>query len=138
MLEFDDYGNPLPGAIGKPAREDLPDLDALDAPELRNLVKRLFGAVYGVGLMNDEETAQAMLDRLAIDGLKSQDAKVTLANFTAWLDRKRGKPVQSVTLQSENGVAEDSAADIEREAKELLLLTQDVATKGNLVIDGMK
>jgi hypothetical protein len=75
----------------------LSKLDDLSKAELIALIKRVSGACWGVGLMSKEETAEAMLLRLAVDGLTTDDARQALANINAWLDRERGKPAQSVT-----------------------------------------
>lgn len=99
-IEFDDYGNPLQVQSAPVEQaEAMPDLEQLGAPELRTLLKRLFAAVYGVGLMSEDDIAQAFMDRLAIDGLTSKDARITLANCNAWLDRVKGKAVQKIEQQ---------------------------------------
>ena len=60
-------------------------------------------------LMTEEETAQAMLDILAETAIKpitpglniKADINSRMAAIDKWLDRKKGKPVQSVDLRAE-------------------------------------
>ena len=67
---------------------------------LISLIQRVSGAMWGIGLQTEEQTAEAMLLKLAINGLTSQDNKDSLANINAWLDRKRGKPAQYIEQKS--------------------------------------
>ncbi len=76
--------------------ETLAKIKEMPKSELIDLIMRVSGAMWGVGIMNEEQTAEAMLLKIAINGLTSNDAKTTLENVNAWLDRKKGKAVQRI------------------------------------------
>jgi len=74
--------------------ETLERIEAMSKPELVNyIIKRVPGAVLRVACMTEEETYQAMLHKLAVGGLTSDDARDTLNYIREWIDRKKGKPV---------------------------------------------
>lgn len=75
---------------------DLAALREMDREALISLIKRVSGAMWGIGLMSEEETYDAMLLRLAVMALTSKDARDTLTAMREWMDRKRGKPLQSI------------------------------------------
>ena len=71
-------------------------LDSYTKEQLIALVRR-FICVYGaIPVMSKEETAQAILDRLAHIALNNSDAKEVIAAGREWFDRERGKPVQAI------------------------------------------
>lgn len=74
-------------------------IDAMTLEELKHAVKR-FARLHGlVACMSEEETAQAMLDRLASIALR-KDANGLVRDTTnainSWLDRVKGKPVATI------------------------------------------
>ena len=79
---------------------DLSRLDSMTPEELKTLVRRLACQCGMVAAMTEEETAQAILDRFANEALTS-DVKQAIGAGTAWFDRTRGKPGQSVTVDGE-------------------------------------
>ena len=95
-------GDPLPlsnratpkADTGGITAETLAKLDAMSKEQLITLIRRVSGAVWGVGLMDDNALADAMLLKLASNGLASADAREALANIREWLDRKQGKSIE--------------------------------------------
>jgi len=88
---------PKTASFAPPELEDAIDrLDKLSKPELVALIGSVSKAVWGIGLMKDDEIAECMLLKLAINALTTSDAKDALSNIREWLDRKKGKAVQTV------------------------------------------
>lgn len=89
-----------------PESPDIPRLDTLSREELIALVERMARQCGMVAAMSDAETAQAMLDELAHTALKpivagvnmKADIQSRMNAIDKWLDRKQGKPQQSVTV----------------------------------------
>lgn len=104
-------------------------IDQMPVNELRELIRSVSGAMWGIGLMDEDATAEAMLLRLAIDGLTTKDARQALANINAWLDRKQGKPVQSIK--------QDTTVSFDLKANTALLnrFAQKMGVKDTIVID---
>ena len=92
----------------------LSTLHDMSKDALIELIKRVSGAMWGVGLMTKQETGEAMLLRLAIDALSTDDARVALANIREWLDRERGKPAQYIE-QRIGKVGESKASELTTE-----------------------
>ena len=90
-------GNPTPAAPAPAESVDLSRLDSMTPEELKTLVRRLACQCGMVASMSEGETAQAILDRFANEALTS-DVKQAIGAGTAWFDRTKGKPGQSVTL----------------------------------------
>lgn len=80
--------------------EELARLEQMSKGELIALIKRVSGAMWGIGLSAPKETAQAMLDNLAAMVLCSGREKTSLRDVinaaTTWLDRVEGRPKQTV------------------------------------------
>ena len=68
-------------------------LEGLTRDELIALVKIMPG--WPVALMSEDEQAEAMFTRLAIEGLDPKGKQWQTA-ISQWFDRKRGKPVTPV------------------------------------------
>ena len=80
--------------LGGPiSQETLNLLETLSKEELIGIIRRVSGAIWAVGIMSEQETYQAMLDKLAIIGLTTNDVKDSLSYIKEWIDRKKGKPV---------------------------------------------
>ncbi len=109
--------------------QTLATLHSMDNNALVSLITRIGGAMWGIGLMNETQTAEAMLLRLAIDGLTSKDARIARDNINAWLDRKQGKPLQSIK--------QDTTVSFDLKANSALLnrFAAKLGTKEPIVID---
>lgn len=66
-------------------------LDSMSREELVGLVRLCNVDAVAIALMSKAEIAESMLQKLAVNALTSKDAKQTLENVNAWLDRERGK-----------------------------------------------
>ena len=76
--------------------EQLAQVDSMAREELIALVQRCNPDYVGIALLTEDEIAEAMLLKLAVNALTSRDAKQTLENINAWLDRKKGKAIQRI------------------------------------------
>lgn len=76
-----------------PYSSKLPLLDAIKDEEFKGLLKRLLNIYGEVAGLTEEETAQAIMDRLATFAL-TKDAKDAITAGREWFDRKQGKPMQ--------------------------------------------
>ena len=76
------------------------NLDSMTLDDLKTLTRRLACQCGLVATMSEEETAQAMLDRLASIGLDNRvgisAVKEAISAITLWLDRVKGKPAQTI------------------------------------------
>lgn len=87
-----------------PSASDLARVEAMTRDELFALVERLYCQCGLVATMTEEQTAQAMLDTLAHTALKPivaganmrADIQNRMAAIDKWLDRTRGKAVQTI------------------------------------------
>lgn len=85
---------------------ELSRLESMSNADLIDLVKRMACQCGLVASMSDEETAQAMLYTLAETALKpivmgpnvKADIQSRMNAIDKWLDRKKGKPVQSLDM----------------------------------------
>lgn len=117
--------------------ETIATIDQMPASELRALVKRMACQCGLVANMSEEETAQAMLDTLAHTALKPiaaglnmrADIQSRMAAIDKWLDRTRGKPVQSIK--------QDTTVSFDLQANTALLnrFAQKMGVKDTIVIE---
>lgn len=139
--EFDPLtGDPMPKSNGKVndvvpgsnaiTEAQLAKLDAMSRDDLIALVRRMACQCGLVAAMSEEETARAMLDRLAEEALKrSTQGRDAISTINAWLDRKQGKPIART-------VAEVSVASVSVQADVALLsrIKRDLI-EGRLLLD---
>lgn len=96
----------MKGAPASPASPDnAPDLSRLDdmtVEELRGLVRRVSGAIWGIALQTPEEIAEAMKLKLAAGGLTEKDMFKALPLMREWFDRQIGKASQSIAMTVED------------------------------------
>lgn len=83
---------------------DLTAIDGMDATALRKLIRRVSGAMWGVGLQTPEQREEAMLLKLSILALTSQEAKDVVSTTKEYFDRVRGRPSQSIDLNQKIGI----------------------------------
>lgn len=95
---------------------DLATIDLMTIDELRGLVRRVSGAMWGYALQDKEQKKEAL--RLKIYGIamNSSNDAVILKAANDWLDREEGKPMQRV--QAQVAIATVSLEDRRKEAQE--------------------
>lgn len=86
--------------------QTLSQLDKMDATALKLLIQRVSGAMWGVGLKTQEQRDEAILLKLSILALTSEEAKDVVATAKEYFDRSRGKPVQSVDINGKIGIVQ--------------------------------
>lgn len=114
--------------------QELPSLDSLSREELIALIKRVSGAMGWVCSMTQEETAQAMLDKLALEALgRTAQAKDCISAINAWLDRTQGKAVQRMELKAQVATfdADRHRLEVEKQAEDMLLRLAAVTISGS-------
>lgn len=84
--------------------EELQKLDAMSKHELIALIKRVSGAIWGIGMMTEQEQEEALLTKFRMLALARDDAKEIVALGKEYFDRKRGKPMQSVDINQKIGI----------------------------------
>lgn len=141
--EFDPLtGDPLPKHSKPPeTAQDTPDLSALEGlskDELIALVGRMARQCGMVACMTEEETAQAMLDRLAHVALTA-GVKDAVGAINAWLDRVQGRPTQRIEQRTLEVHVDIDARRQEARGKAEQLLTRLATISGNAhVIESVK
>lgn len=73
-------------------------LDDMPKDALISLIRRVSGAMWGVGLMDDKQIVEAFKLKLAIGGMAEKDMFKALPVMREWFDRTLGKAPQSVAL----------------------------------------
>lgn len=85
--------------IGGPiAQETLDKLQTYSKPELIALIKKVSGAVWGVGMMSEDEAFDAVKLKLLHTGLNS-DSSSAFNALKEWSDRTKGKAAQSISMK---------------------------------------
>jgi hypothetical protein len=86
--------------LGGPiTQETLDKLETFSKPELIKLIKKVSGAVWGIGIMNDDEAFEAVRLKLLHTGLTSESANSSLNVLKEWADRTKGKAPQSIAMK---------------------------------------
>ncbi len=85
---------------------DLEKLEACSRDELISLIKRVSGAMWGIGLQTKEDREDAMLLKLSIMALTSEEAKDVVSTSKEYFDRSRGRPMQSIDLNQRIGIVQ--------------------------------
>lgn len=121
-------GNPNgkpPCASDKPreriTQEILDKLDGMNKPELIKLIKKVGGAMWGIGLMSDDEAFECVRLKLLTTGLTSESANSSLSVLKEWSDRTKGKPAQSIAMKIETDPLQKMSTD------RLIRLEQEIA-----------
>lgn len=84
---------------GEISQETLDKLEQLSKSELINLIKKVSGAVWGIGLMTDDEAFEAVRLKLLHTGLTTESANSSLNMLKEWSDRTKGKAPQSIAMK---------------------------------------
>jgi hypothetical protein len=93
-------GTPNKVNLGGPiTQETLDKLETFSKPELIKLIKKVSGAVWGIGIMNDDEAFEAVRLKLLHTGLTSESANSSLNVLKEWADRTKGKAPQSIAMK---------------------------------------
>jgi hypothetical protein len=91
----------MPNLGGPLTNEILANLENLSKAQLINIIKRVGGAIWGVGLMTDDEAYEAVRLKLLHTGLTSDSANTSLNVIKEWIDRTKGKAVQRIDQRIE-------------------------------------
>lgn len=86
-------GQPPAASTWSPTKEEVDQISAIPSESLRTLVLRILSQQGLITCMSEEQTAQAILDRLASFAL-THEAKEAITAGREWFDRKQGKPMQ--------------------------------------------
>lgn len=89
----------MPNLGGPITQEILDKLETFSKPELIKLIKKVSGAVWGIGIMNDDEAFEAVRLKLLHTGLTSESANSSLNVLKEWADRTKGKAPQSIAMK---------------------------------------
>jgi hypothetical protein len=73
-------------------------LESLHKHDLIALIKRVSGAIWGIGCKTDEEIDAAMRLKLAHSGLSEDQVHKYLPAVKEYYDRTKGKPAQSIQM----------------------------------------
>ena len=82
---------------------DMDKIDTMDAEQLRKLIRRVAGAIWGYALSTDQERAEAMKLRLAHIALTGE-IKNAIVAIDKWLSRVEGMPTQTTEHKGAIGV----------------------------------
>lgn len=117
---------------------DLSSVDVMTADDLRVLAKRMACQCGLVASMTQEQTAQAMLDRMAeialrpiVPGVRMMaQVKDCIGAINGWLDRVEGKPMQRIK--------QDTTVSFDLKANSALLnrFKDRLGVKEQIVIEG--
>lgn len=91
-------GNPPRQDVVPQEQPDLSRLDDMTKEELIKLIKRVSGAMWGIGMMNPQDIANSMKLKLAHGGLTEKDMWKALPLMKEWFDRELGKAPQSIAM----------------------------------------
>lgn len=109
--------------------ETLDELEKLSKKELIRLITRVSGAMWGIGLLDDDAAFEAMRLKLLTTGLTSDSQTQSLSHLKEWADRTKGRAVQSVSMKVEiNPLEKMSTA-------RLLALEQEISARTGIMID---
>lgn len=111
-------------------------LEGMGREELIGLIRRVSGAMWGIGIMTQAEREDAMLLKLSVLALTSDMAKEVVPAVREYFDRVRGKPAQTIVQANMTLVLEQQSAI--RELRELdteTLLQMKRLVEGGTVIE---
>lgn len=104
------------GEVTPLSDEILSRLDLMPYSELLALCRRMNAALGGVGSLSKEDTAEAILMRIAANALRA-DSINWLPSAREWFDRVRGKATQTViqaTIDAKQVAAAMTTAELEK------------------------
>ncbi len=85
---------------------ELERLGDMTQQQLVGLIKRVSGAMWGIGMQTQEERDAAILLKLSILALTSEEAKDVVSTAKEYFDRSRGRPMQSIDLNQKIGIVQ--------------------------------
>ncbi len=91
----------MPNLGGPITQETIDKLETFSKPELIHLIRKVSGAVWGIGIMNDDQAFECVRLKLLHTGLTSESANSSLSVLREWSDRTKGKPAQSIQMKVE-------------------------------------
>lgn len=122
-------------------RDDITDdvvacLEGMSKDELIALIKRVSGAMWGVGLLTKDQKYQAMLDKAAIMALTTNDVNEFVKSSTQWMERTQGKVADRVEQTIRQSVVisvDERRKAASEEADKMLLLLSSRDHNNNVV-----
>lgn len=84
----------------------LQKLADMSKEQLITLIKRVSGAMWGIGMQTQEERDAAILLKLSILALTSEEAKDVVSTAKEYFDRSRGRPMQSIDVNQKIGIVQ--------------------------------
>jgi len=115
---------PVVNGLSSIDEQTLSQLENMPKEALISLIRRVSGAIWGIGLMTEEEAYEAACLKLLHGGLTERDIWKALPSLKEWMDRRKGKPAQSVALTVESkGIDKLSDERLLRLERELAKMT---------------
>lgn len=105
--------------LEKISDRDLEKLEQMTKDQLVTLIKRCAAAVWKYALMDEDESYEAVCLKLKTMGLSEEQSYKALPPLKEWMDRRKGKPKQSIDMVVEDKgigkLATDRLLALERE-----------------------
>ncbi len=93
-------GTPNKVQLGGPiTQETIDKLETFSKSDLIKLIRKVSGAIWGIGIMSDDEAFEAVRLKLLHTGLTSESANSSLNVLKEWSDRTKGKAPQSIAMK---------------------------------------
>ncbi len=103
---------------------ELQTMEGMTKEQLITLIKRCNAEQIRIGLLTDDEAYEAACLKLLHGGLTEKDIWKALPSLKEWMDRRKGKPAQSIAMTIENkGITALSDEKLLRLEKELARIT---------------
>ena len=81
---------------------DLSQIDSMDVEALRNLIRKVAGAIWGYAMMDDQQKAEAARLKLYNMGMSASEVHKVVPALDKWFDRTQGKAPQSIAMTVED------------------------------------
>lgn len=108
--------NPTSAKIVTSDTPDISGIEDMDAEQLRNLIRKVAGAIWGYAIMDDEQKAEAARLKLYNMGMTSSEVHKVVPALDKWFDRTQGKAPQSIAMvvktSPESKLTDDQLATI--------------------------
>ena len=79
-------------------------LKDMSKDQLLTIIKNIGGAMWSIGIKTDDEIAEAMRLKMAIQGLTEPKIAKSLPAMREWFDRTQGKATQRVDVTQKIGI----------------------------------
>lgn len=120
----------MPNLGGPLTNEIMAKIETYSKGDLLNLIRKVGGAIWGVGIMTDDEAYEAARMKLLHTGLTSESANTSLNTLREWIDRTKGRAVQRVEQKVEHSKKEEPPQELSNE--QLFAMIASASTAGLL------